>query len=660
MQEQTEEKVLKVKNTINFRLFLFAALFLAFGIFLYCKIRLGGLRPSDFCFMLFFVFFALRPFKIKRIAALAVLLAVLGGLGAGLMHGYAARFLSGEAEGENRVTGTVISFAEGGGYWSADISELTFDGKSTGGKCRVRLSGSVRTGDVIRFTAQVKRVPLPRGADGYGVSLFTSDVRYTAIVSEFEKIGRSNNFFHALNAALYDSLHANMSKDGADISYALLTGNSRGMEEGISENFRRGGIAHIFAVSGLHIGILFGAVMLICKPLGRYRFLPALALAVCYSALCGFTVSSVRAVVMCGIVGAWNAFGRKTDFLQSISLAALIVLLASPAQWLSAGFRLSFGACLGLALFSGSFSRAFGRLPKFLGGYLSANLSVQIFTFPVLLEAFGYFSVWGTVLNFFLIPALPVLFLGLLVCALFSLVIPPAAAFFLLVPEGMISLLLFVFSFADLSFVLAGFSLGAGAVVWLVGCVALSERFRLTVRVRAVAAASLAVLFAVCVTLQNAVFVGVKLQSYSRGYGHALLVRTSRESVLVIDGEISLSDCRDFLTRTYGGRLTAAIVLSSDEMPAINVAAFLSADCIHAREEIETGLQKTEVVFGEEFSVGQMKVRYESNGKLVLFAESVAVEVDFEQSQSLGADLFIGKDSGGRSEERRVGKECRL
>ena len=115
MQEQTEEKVLKVKNTINFRLFLFAALFLAFGIFLYCKIRLGGLRPSDFCFMLFFVFFALRPFKIKRIAALAVLLAVLGGLGAGLMHGYAARFLSGEAEGENRVTGTVVSFAEGGG-----------------------------------------------------------------------------------------------------------------------------------------------------------------------------------------------------------------------------------------------------------------------------------------------------------------------------------------------------------------------------------------------------------------------------------------------------------------------------------------------------------------------------------------------------------------
>lgn len=233
MQEQTEEKVLKVKNTINFRLFLFAALFLAFGIFLYCKIRLGGLRPSDFCFMLFFVFFALRPIKIKRIAALAVLLAVLGGLGAGLMHGYTARFLSGEAEGENRVTGTVVSFAEGGGYWSADISELTFDGKSTGGKCRVRLSGSVRTGDVIRFTAQIKRVPLPRGADGYGVSLFMSDVRYTAIVSEFEKIGRSNNFFHALNAALYDSLHANMSKDGADISYALLTGNSRGMEEGI-------------------------------------------------------------------------------------------------------------------------------------------------------------------------------------------------------------------------------------------------------------------------------------------------------------------------------------------------------------------------------------------------------------------------------------------
>lgn len=648
MEENTKEKFFNHKKTINFRIFLFAALFLAFGIFLYLKIRLGGLRPSDFCFILLFVFFAFRPFGKKRAVALAVTFIVFAGAGAGLMHAYTERYLSGFQEGEYRVSGTVVSFAEGDGFCIADLDGLTFDGAATGGRLRVRLTGTrAETGDILLFTARVRRVSLPNESDGSGASMFAADIRYTASANLSEIIGKSGNPALALNAALYRTLRENMSGDGADVAYALLTGNSRGMDEGVSESFRRGGIAHIFAVSGLHIGILFGAVMLACKKLGRYRFIPAILAAVFYSALCGFTVSSVRAVIMCGVGGAWNAFGRKTDFLQTISLAALAILIVSPAQWLSVGFRLSFGACVGLALFSGSLSRAFGRLPKFLGGYLAANLSVQIFTFPVLLEAFGYFSVWGMLLNFFLIPALPVLFLGLLLCALLSLIVPPAAAFFLLFPEGMISLLLFVFSWADFSFVITGFSLGAGAVVWLVACAALSERFRLSVRARAVSAAAFAVLFAVCVTLENVVFFGVKLVAYSRYGADALLIRTKTESVLVIDGDISLSECRGFLSRTYGGRLTAVAVLASDGVAGINTAAFLGADKIMALEEAETGLRNTEVCFGEAFEIGGLRFRYEGNSKLVLFAEGCTVEIDYEDGQSLAADLFIGKDSGG-------------
>ena len=52
---------------------------------------------------------------------------------------------------------------------------------------------------------------------------------------------------------------------------------------------------------------------------------------------------------------------------------------------------------------------------------------------------FGYFSVWGTLLNFVLIPLLPVLFLGVLSCGLLALIVSPAAAFLLSFPGGMLS-----------------------------------------------------------------------------------------------------------------------------------------------------------------------------------------------------------------------------
>ena len=381
--------------------------------------------------------------------------------------------------------------------------------------------------------------------------------------------------------------------------------------------------------------------------LKKKSFLPALVAVIFYSALCGFSVSSVRAVIMCGVLSVNRALGRKTDFLSSLSFAALVVLMFMPAQWLSAGFRLSFGACTGLALFSGTFQRAFRKLPNFLGGYLAASLSVQIFTFPILIESFGYFSVWGTLLNFILIPALPALFLGLLLCLLFALIIPPAAAFFLFIPQGMLSLLLYVFSVAEFSLVLKGFSFGTGVVIWLIAAVMLSQRMRLKAVLRCVAACSLSVLFALTMIYENAVFYGLKIDVYENGKSASVLLRTANTAVLVIDEDISLRNCNAFLSRTYAGKLDAVVVLAADELKAVNVGAFLPTSCVYAREEIATGLRETNVVFAEKFSLGGMTFFYESAEKMTVTAENSVVELDFESSEALGADLFIGKGSGG-------------
>ena len=632
---------------VNFRPFLFCALGLALGIFLYTKIRFGGLSASDFLFLGVFLFFAVRPLTKKRMIAIALCLFISAGVGVTAVHLYSENFDSAVNTGEYDVTGTVQTFSLSDAGATAILTNLHIDGERKGGKMQVSLNTEhVRAGDVVTFHATVRRNDLPTNGNTVSVYFFVNDVRYTA-TAEYEKTGTSANVFLLLNSAIYDSLHANLNRDAADVGYALLTGNSRGMDGSLLNAIREGGIAHIFAVSGLHIGILFGAVSLLFAPLlKRKSFIPALALAICYSALCSFTVSSVRAVMMCAVLSLNRALGRKTDLLSSLSLAAVLVLMFLPAQWLSAGFRLSFGACLGLALFSGTFSRAFRKLPRWLGGYLAASFSVQIFTFPVLLESFGYVSVWGTLLNLILIPLLPVLFLGLLLCTLLALMIPPAAGFFLAFPGGMISLLLLVFAAADFSMVITGFSLGAGLVVWLVAMLLLSERLRLKLLLRGLAAGALCVLFTVCVMVENVVFSGCKITVYEGRSSGAVLLQTPDSAVLVIDG-MTLGACEDFLARNYGGKLDAVIVLSDSVLSGINVGAFLNTDVVYAREEIPTGLHITNVVFAERFEVGGLTFRYEDDSKLVMLAEGRAVEFDFERGESLGADLFVGEGSGG-------------
>ena len=642
-----EEQKSENANRINFRPILFCALGLVMGIFLYAKIRFGGLVPSDFLFAALFFLFAVFPLKKVRTLAVFLSLCLFAGAGALALHLYTERFLPAAAEGEYRLTGTVTSVSAGQGYSVLVLDDLTFDGEEQRGKCRAVYGGNVRPGDILSAQAKVQPVDADDLSDPYVQSDFSKGVRYTASLTSAERTGRSNNLFLRMNAALYDTLHGNMERDEADLAYALLTGNAGGMDEDLSEAVRRGGIAHIFAVSGLHIGILYAAAYACFPFLKKYRFLPALLLSLLYCGLCNFTVSSVRAVIMCGTLGVTRAFGKKYDFLESVSLAALLTLLILPQQWFSAGMRLSYGACLGLALLAAPLRRVFRRVrfPRFLAEYLSASLSVQIFLFPVMLETFGYVSALAAVVNLFIAPVVPVLFLGTLLCALLALVVPPAAGFFLLFPEGMFSTFLYVFSVLDVSLVIAGFALGAGSAVFLTGCVALSGRVRLSGRGKGAAAVALAALFLLVTVLQNVVFTGCRIEVLSRNGNSAALVRTGQESVLLIDGEISVSDCEDFLDRTYGGRLSAVVVLAEDELSGVNTACFLPAEEVRVCDECETGLKK-ETLSGRAFTVGGLTFRFESRSKLMMLAEGCAVEFDFEGTEALGADLFVGEAEG--------------
>ncbi len=635
---------------VNLRPLLLCALGLVFGVFLYFRITFGGLRPSDFCFLLLFLFAALLPFSPRRTLCVLGAVVVFAAAGFGISHAYMQNYGSTKEEGIYTVTGTVCSFTVQDGYTVSVIEDLFFDGERTGGKLRASVnSEKVRAGDIVTFKAKISTIQLSNRGDRFGEYLIYNDIRYTASDVKYQKIASSPNIFYGINSAFYDRLDRDMGGEQAKLAYALLTGNSNAIDGDLLSVVQSGGIAHIFAVSGLHIGILFGAVMMLLKPLKKFAVLPAVAFALLYAALCGFSVSAVRAVIMCAVLGSYRAIGRKYDFLQSVSLAAIAALLICPADLLSAGFQLSFGACVGLALFAGPIGRLLKKtkMPRFMSGYLAANLSVQLFTFPILMESFGYFSVWGFLLNLIFIPVLPVFFLAVFVFTALAVIIPPAAAVLLFVPKSLLSLFLLFFSPNAFTYVLTGFSLGMGGVVWLIGTVFLSDRIRMKRSARAIAAVVLAVVFSLAVVRENVVFSGGRITVYAGQDGNAALIETNETAVLIIDGEIRTRHCNDFLARNVWGELDGVIVLDAEEISAINHAAFLRTKAVYARDEVVTGLRKTPVVFGERVQIGELVFRFESREKLLLFAEGVAVEFDFTSLQGIGADLFINSSSGG-------------
>ena len=635
---------------LNLRPLLVAAVGMLAGLFCYAALVFGEGGPAGIVFFVLFLLLLLPPFSLHRTAIALGIFFLFALIGAGGMYLADKSFAAGRAEGEYTVSGTVESAAVKNGYSSVTLSGLYFDGEREAGKMELTLPGEeVRAGDVIVFTATVGRNAFPAGGDSYALNDFASGIRYAASPAEYLVTGKTWNVFLLLNGALYDSLQANMEQDTANFAYALLTGNMRVLDSDFAAETRTGGIAHVFAVSGLHIGMLYAAVtLLLRRRCGRWAAIPAVLLAAMYCAMCAFTASSVRSLLMCAFAGGARFFGKKYDALSSLSLAAVLTLFFSPAQYCSVSFRLSYGAVAGMCIFSEPLSRGLRRIriPSALAATLVSGVASQLVTFPLMVQTFGYVSVWGTLLNLLVIPVLPALFLPLVACAFASLVLPFASGVLLALPQGLLSAVLFLFSAADFSFVLAGFSLGAGVGVWLALNLPLCAKVRLRAWVRTAACSAVALLFALCVFAENATFSGCRIDVSGTERGTCALIRTRESAVLLIDGEVSLSSCEDFLLRTYAGELDAVCLVTEDAARAVNAAAFLPAACIYTAYPLETGLRETDVRGMRAFTVGELSFFYEDADSLTLSAQGCVAEFSFGGGETVFADLFVGAGGG--------------
>ena len=188
----------------------------------------------------------------------------------------------------------------------------------------------------------------------------------------------------------------------AGIYRALLTGDKSAMDEDIRSLYQENGIAHILAVSGLHLSILGLGVYELLRRFGSSKAasgIVAALLIVSYGILTGCSGSALRAVLMLLLRFLGAAVGRSYDMLTAMAAAALFLLWKEPFMLFSAGFQLSFLAVLAIGLCA----QLPSPKPTFFAG-LWLSFYLQLLTLPVILFHFFRFPLYGILLNLIVLP----------------------------------------------------------------------------------------------------------------------------------------------------------------------------------------------------------------------------------------------------------------
>lgn len=237
---------------------------------------------------------------------------------------------------------------------------------------------------------------------------------------------------------------------------AELTGDKSLLPESDYVAMQETGLAHIFAVSGLHCAFLVTLLSLLIPPTHR-RTLCAVASAVLvfYMLLTGLSPSVARACVMQLFLLSAPLFRRGSDPLTSLAAALTVILLVNPYAVGSVSLQLSFAATLGMVLLSGRLYKSFtgwyrGRNRAvrvalfFLAANLAATLGALVFTAPLTAYYFNILSLVAPLAGLLAVPAAGYAFMSAFVSALLGLVWTPLGLLAGYVPLLLVKYILWV------------------------------------------------------------------------------------------------------------------------------------------------------------------------------------------------------------------------
>ena len=286
--------------------------------------------------------------------------------------------------------------------------------------------GKYVPGDIINISGT------PDFAKGENIAL-SPKLSGASVTSKGKAVYKPYYYAGKMRKALNEASLTITNKEISNLFPSLLTGSKNYLTRDLKRSLYDGGIAHIAAVSGLHLSVIISFVFFLF-PMGRkIKLITAFFLCIFVAGISAFSPSVLRAAVMVLIFLSSGIFKRSSDGITSLGLFIFLAAVISPRLLFSLSTWFSCLSVFGILSLAPYFSEKLSFLCEvpvagFLIKGLIVSFSATILTLPASLYFFGSFSVLSIFLNVLVVPlvsfALPLLWAEVMFILIFGFHIP--------------------------------------------------------------------------------------------------------------------------------------------------------------------------------------------------------------------------------------------
>ena len=316
-------------------------------------------------------------------------------------------------------------------FTSCILDNVKINGKSKSFCIMATLSTdeNLEQGNIITFTGKLTKVDLFE--DGtFNSYYYKNNTPYKTTIKEI--LSKETGYLtlaEKVRNSYGEFVDKNFDEKVGGIVKSVVFGDKSTLDSEIKSSFSSSGIAHLLAISGLHISIIVAMINFVLKKFKlkqKYNFLILLCLLSIYCYFCDFAPSVMRASVMSLVYIFSGVVGRQYDRLSSISLSAFLILMFRPLYIFDAGFLLSFGCVFCIFVLSNLLKNVLykTKLNRKLCDSLAIIVSVQLGLLPLVSLFYSETNLLSVFCNLVCVPLFEIAFILTFLLSFVCIILP--------------------------------------------------------------------------------------------------------------------------------------------------------------------------------------------------------------------------------------------
>lgn len=296
-----------------------------------------------------------------------------------------------------------------------------------------------RLGNILKVSGTLKKFQVAANPGQFNEYEYykNKNTDYKVNAKSIEIINNEYNIFleniYRLKLKFQNIYNSILPMKQAGILSAMILGDSNSLDEDVNILYKKNGISHIIAISGLHVSLLGLTLYKLLRRLG----IPILVstgvsvfLLYAYGILTNFSVSTNRSIVMLILYMISLLVGRTYDLLSGTAFSALLILIQNPLELYNVGFLLSFGAIAAIGTLYPIVKQIISIDNRIVHSLLMC-IAIQLVTTPVLLYFFYEIPAYSVLVNLLIIPLSSLVILLAVIAVLLGSIYLPFGLFFI-------------------------------------------------------------------------------------------------------------------------------------------------------------------------------------------------------------------------------------